>query len=177
LWYPAECDGRLESTWFWHPHQPPKSLAALITMYDTSVGRNCQLILDTPPDKSGRLDAADVARLDEFGAWIRRHAAHDLARGQQARHVGNDSVIFSLAQPIRFRTLGFAEDIRRGQRVEAFDVALDDGSGRWKPLLVGQTIGYKRLLPLDRSHLAKRVRLHIRAQRAPVGPLTLLLYR
>jgi alpha-L-fucosidase len=176
-WYPAECDARLESTWFWHPHQPPKSLAALTTMYDTSIGRNCQLILDTPPDKSGRLDAADVARLGEFGAWIRRHATDDLAAGQRALRTADDSYVFTLARPVRFQTVGFAEDIARGQRVEAFDVALDAGDGTWRPLVVGQTIGYKRLLPLDGPHSATRVRLHVRAQRAPAGPITLHLYR
>ncbi len=176
LWYPAECDARLESTWFWHPNQPPKSLAALTTMYDTSIGRNCQLILDTPPDKSGRLDAADVARLREFGAWIRRHASHDLAAGSRTTRAIDGAYIFTLAKPVSFATIGFAEDIRRGQRIESFDVDVDDGDGSWHPLVHGETIGYKRLFRFSREHVAARVRLRVGGQRAAAGPISLMLY-
>jgi alpha-L-fucosidase len=175
-WYPSECDARLESTWFWHPTQPPKSLAQLITMYYTSVGRNCQLILDTPPDKSGRLDAADIARLGEFGRWLQAHAVHDLAAGVTAARSG-ETTVYTLRAPTRFQTVGFAEVIEGGQRVESFTVDADLGDGSWRTLARGETIGYKRLLRLEHPFVARRLRLRIIQARASVGPVTLVLYR
>jgi hypothetical protein len=39
-------------------------------IYYTSVGRNCPLLLDVPPDKTGQLHPDDVSRLAEFGNWV-----------------------------------------------------------------------------------------------------------
>lgn len=176
-WYPSECDARLESTWFWHPNQPPKTLAELETMYYTTIGRNCQLILDTPPNKSGLLDAADVARLREFGAWIHAHFDHDLAAGAALSREAGGAFVYTLPRTTQFQTIGFAEQITAGQRVEAFAVDADAGDGVWNPLTTGQTIGYKRLIKLDRTRSAKRVRLRILQAREKPEPIGLLLFR
>jgi alpha-L-fucosidase len=176
-WYPSECDARLESTWFWHPKQPPKTLADLETMYYTTVGRNCQLILDTPPNKSGLLDAADVARLREFGAWIHAHFTRDLAAGAASSRDAHGAFVYTLPRTTSFRTIGFAEQIASGQRVEAFAVDADAGDGIWRPLTSGQTIGYKRLIELDRTHTAHRVRLRILQTRGELAPIEMSLYR
>ena len=163
LWYPSECDARLENTWFWHPNQPPKSLAELQSMYFTTVGRNCQLLLDVPPDKSGQFDAADTARLREFGTWIHSEFGHGLAEFSKQSWSGNGTtgaLTVTLSAPTKFRILALDEQIEHGQRVERFAVdALIDGS--WKQIAQGTTIGYKRLLQLPKPLVAQRLRVRV----------------
>jgi alpha-L-fucosidase len=152
VWYPAECDARLEATWFWHPNQPPKSLAELQKMYYASVGRNCQLLLDVPPDRDGLLDHADVARLHEFGAWIRNEFGHPVAQAGSAEIREND--------PFTFGTVGLQERIEDGQRIERFVVDAQV-NGAWQKIAEGTTIGYKRLIKLSHSVTASAVRVRI----------------
>lgn len=167
-WYPSECDARLESTWFWHPHQPPKTLAQLQQMYYTSAGRNCQLLLDVPPDQSGRFDAADVKRLREFGAWVRGEFGRALASSSHGE--------IALQRPVRFQTIGLQEDIAQGQRVERFTVEARQGTS-WREIASGTTIGYKRLLRLPSPVTASHIRVRILQSRATPHLLRLSLYR
>ncbi len=162
-WYPSECDARLEAGWFWHPHHPPKSLARLQSMYYTSVGRNCQLLLDVPPDASGRFDAADVGRVDEFGAWVHREFGHDLAaraRSTRAQTGGMHTLAIALPTPVRFQTICLQERIEAGQRVERFAVEVRRGNA-WRQIASGTTIGYKRLLRLAGPVTAQRLRVNV----------------
>jgi hypothetical protein len=70
---PAEADVTLSATgeWYWRAGQPLKSLAALSTLYDNSVGHNSNLLLNFGPAFSGALPDAAVKRYEEFGDWIR----------------------------------------------------------------------------------------------------------
>lgn len=63
---PAECDVSIRPGWFWHKSQKPKSLSQLLNIYYKSVGRNCVLLLNVPPNKSGLISDIDVHRLNEF---------------------------------------------------------------------------------------------------------------
>jgi alpha-L-fucosidase len=168
IWYPSECDAHIESTWFWHPNQPPKSLADLQKMYYESVGRNCQLLLDVPPDTDGLLDAADVARLHEFGAWIRSEFGHPLAEatGTEVR----------LDDPVTTGTVGLQERIEDGQRVERFVVEARE-IGAWHTIAQGTTIGYKRLLKLPRPITTSDVRVRILQSRDTPEIANLALYK
>ena len=48
VWRPAEVDVSLRPGWFYHAQEQPKSLAALLDIYFTSVGRGCCLLLEHP---------------------------------------------------------------------------------------------------------------------------------
>ncbi|WP_333770738.1 RICIN domain-containing protein [Streptomyces sp. IBSBF 2435] len=191
-WSPAECDARLENGWFWHPDQPPKSLDALTSMYYASIGRNCQLLLDVPPDRTGRFDAADEARLAEFGQWIRTTFATDLAAGAAASNdtgttagAGNapanavdgdyatawqptattGSLVVDLGATRTVDIVQVQEDIQIGQRVESFAVDAWNGSS-WQQVANATTIGYKRLIRLATPVSTSRIRLRITGSRA-----------
>jgi alpha-L-fucosidase len=167
-WYPSECDARLEKTWFWHPHQPPKTLAELQQMYYTSTGRNCQLLLDVPPDQSGHFDAADVRRLREFGAWIRGEFAQPLA--------SSSTSTIALRHPVRFQTIGLQEDVSQGQRVERFTIEAQQ-HGAWREIASGTTIGYKRLLLLPSPVAASQIRVRVLQSRDTPHLLRFSVYR
>ncbi|KAF9613954.1 hypothetical protein IFM89_014019 [Coptis chinensis] len=65
-WLPAECDVSIRTGWFWHKNQTAKPLSHLLNIFYKSVGRNCVLLLNVPPNTMGLLSANDVLRLREF---------------------------------------------------------------------------------------------------------------
>jgi alpha-L-fucosidase len=65
-WTPAEADARLRGGWFYHENENPKSAAALLQMYLQSVGRSVNLLLDVPPDTTGKIVQEDFDALMAF---------------------------------------------------------------------------------------------------------------
>ncbi|HEY3330722.1 MAG TPA: alpha-L-fucosidase [Capsulimonadaceae bacterium] len=193
-WIPAECDASIRPGWFYHPDEDAKvkTVRALVNMYFGSVGRNGVLLLNIPPDPTGRLSEVDVKRLGEFHAAISSIFANNLAAGKPvtatdtrgpkfsaANLVGTDydrywavgdktltaSVTVDLGSPKAFNTICLQEYIPLGQRVAHFTV---DGfvDGNWMCIGQGTTIGYKRILPIRRV-TASRVRVTIDEADAP----------
>lgn len=149
--------------WFWHPGQASgvKSPELLMQVYMMSVGRGANLILNLAPDRDGRLDAADVASLEAFGKMRRGLLARDYAleakvvtsesRGEEfdgsqltdgdiesywCPRDGTTSATaeLHLEKPATFDVIRLREQIRLGQRVEAFQV---DAwvNGEWKTIV------------------------------------------
>ncbi|PIN04924.1 Alpha-L-fucosidase [Handroanthus impetiginosus] len=69
-WLPPECDISIRKGWFWHKSQSPKKLSKLLEIYYKSVGRNCVLLLNVPPNSSGLISYSDVERLKQFRGAI-----------------------------------------------------------------------------------------------------------
>ncbi len=80
-WVPGECDTSIRPGWFWHPNEEPKSLEQLLEIYYKSVGRNCVLLLNVPPNDEGRFADEDVDRLLELREALDRIFGSDLAEG------------------------------------------------------------------------------------------------
>ncbi|GLJ25935.1 hypothetical protein SUGI_0497190 [Cryptomeria japonica] len=78
-WIPGECDVSIRPGWFWHPEEKPKRLSKLLDIYYNSVGRNCVLLLNVPPNTTGLISAEDVERLMEFTNAINTIFSVDLA--------------------------------------------------------------------------------------------------
>lgn len=156
-WYPSEVDVSIRPGWFYHPEQDHqvKTLQQLVDIYYQSVGMNSVLLLNIPPDKRGLLHEVDVARLKEFGEYIRNtFDTNKLTNGKAAWTAQNgDSKEFSTTGDT-INTIMLQEDIRKGQRVEVFKV---EGliNNEWLKLAEGTTIGYKRLLKFDDCAPAK----------------------
>jgi len=69
-WVPTEVDVSIRPGWYYHRREDPlvKSVEKLMDIYYCSVGRNGQLLLNVPPDNSGRITDKDARRLEEFAA-------------------------------------------------------------------------------------------------------------
>lgn len=65
-WVPALCDVSIRPGWFWHPSELPNSARSLLELYYKSVGRNCLLLLNVPPNSSGLISVEDIQVLQEF---------------------------------------------------------------------------------------------------------------
>lgn len=70
-WSVPECDVSLIGGWFHHDGYLPKTMEHLATIYFSSVGRGCPLLLNVPPNKQGRFTKENTDRLLEFGQAIK----------------------------------------------------------------------------------------------------------
>lgn len=187
-WVPGECDVSIRRGWFWHEDQSPKTVEELMDIYYKSVGRNCTLLLNVPPDNRGLLPEEDVQRLREFKAARDAIFETDFAAGStaQAENVRGGSETYAaartldghpdtywatdddvrassmevdLGRPVTFNVVRIQEPVTMGQRVEAYHVQVWE-DGNWKTIHEGTTIGYKRLARIE-PVTAQRVRLVI----------------
>ncbi|KAF5457748.1 hypothetical protein F2P56_021828 [Juglans regia] len=79
-WVPPECDVSIRQGWFWHKSESPKKLSQLLQIYYASVGRNCLLLLNVPPNSTGLISEKDVHRLREFRKAIDTIFSTNLAK-------------------------------------------------------------------------------------------------
>lgn len=159
-WIPAETDVSIRPGWFWRESEnnAVKSLKELQDIWLSSIGRNSLLLLNVPPDTSGRIHKADSARLMEFRAWRDKVFSNNLASGAKSRWKAHSFEI-TLPEERTFNLVMLQEDICQGQRVSAFSVeALQNG--QWETIAEGTTIGYKRILPIN-DCTAQRLRVCI----------------
>lgn len=165
FWCPAECDTTLRGhEWFWGAGQEDliKPLATLVDIYYRSVGHNANLILNSTPDPSGLIPAADMARYREFGAEIRRLFGHPVG---ETSGVGN-IVTLDFGKPTRIDQAVIMEDLAQGERVRAYVLrALVDGW--WQTVAEGTCVGHKKI---DRFEPVTAEKLRVRVTAAAATP-------
>jgi alpha-L-fucosidase len=175
-WVPAETDVSIRPGWFYSPSTDDrvKSVAKLVDIYYTSVGRNSNLLLNVPPDRRGKIHPNDSTRLMEFRRIIDETFAVNLAkgstitashtRGQSSKYgtknlldgqfdtywtTDDDQLTASIevdfGKEQTFNRFMIQEYFPLGQRVKSFSVKYWDGA-TWLPLDKQTTIGYKRIL-------------------------------
>ncbi len=175
-WIPAECDVSVRPGWFYHESEDEKvkSVEQLVDLYYRSVGRNANLILNFPIDKSGRIHPIDSAHVVECRQIIERELAHDLLLKAQctasnsrggcfkatATNDGDPESYWATEDEVTEAEITFSfpkqkvnrlllqEYIALGQRVREFCVEYAHG-GNWIAIDAGEettTIGYKRIL-------------------------------
>ena len=67
---PMETCDTLAHHWFWMPGDSLKSVRTLVRLYESTVGRGANLLLDLAPDKTGRIPEATVRHLMEMKAAL-----------------------------------------------------------------------------------------------------------
>ena len=192
-WVPAECDVSIRPGWYYHENQDDKvkSVDALLDIWDASVGRNGNLLLNLPVDRRGLVHENDVARLMELRRELDAIYGTDLAQGSKATasvtRVGNfdaqnlldDARHTMWAAPDRVRAASIQidlpsdrvfdrvelrEPIQLGQRILAFGVDVADGDS-WREIATGTSVGNRRILRVPPTRAA-RVRIRIEEARA-----------
>jgi alpha-L-fucosidase len=189
VWLPSETDVSIRPGWFWRESEngSVRSVENLVGLYYTSVGRNSLLLLNVPPDTSGRIDPVDSARLAGFRAALDEIFSTDLAKGAKAAAdvdrgrkfkaanmldedydscwaapdgITKATLTFTLAGEKTFNRILLQEYIPLGQRVKAFSVEVLLPDGSWKEVASETTIGYKRIILTDRvTTTAVRIRI------------------
>lgn len=156
---PAECDCKLRSTWFDCElnEDTIKETDELMGMYEMSVGRGANFLLNIGPNRHGLLNDSDVRRVTEFGeALKRRYGKHIEAFGEMVDEGDN---VWSI-QTKGFGTsydcdcknelvnrLVIMEDITEGEGVLEFEVYANMPNYRSKEICLfrGKTMGHKAI--------------------------------
>jgi len=189
VWGGYFCDVSIRPGWFWHESENNKlkTLAELVEIYFASVGRNCMLQLNVPPNRDGLLESGDVALVKEFGNYVKQTFKHSFAFHGNATAtssrcgappssavdgsedtfwmpgigVANASLTVVLLSPAQANAVAIQEHISLGQVVTVWSVEIQSvDSAEWKVVARGATIGFKKL---DRfpTVTAKAIRLNI----------------
>jgi alpha-L-fucosidase len=111
-------------------------------LYFRSVGRGASFLLNVPPDRRGLVHEADAASLREFGGLLRDTFGRNLAARAKVTSpkTGTPETVIDLQRPQTFNTVRVRENLRLGQRVEAFAVdAWRDGA--WREIGAATSIG------------------------------------
>lgn len=177
-WYPSEVDVSIRPGWFYHEWQDEqvRSLANLVEIYFSSVGRNSVLLLNIPPDRRGLIHEIDAARIKELREYIDRTFAKNFATNTKSYKGVKESgsIILDIAPGATVNTLLIQEDISKGQRVEEFiiEAYIND---EWHYIAEGTTIGYKRLIRFSDT-IAEKIRVTIKRTRKDANISNIGLY-
>jgi alpha-L-fucosidase len=178
-WIPAEVNTSIRPGWFYHEEEDSlvKSPQQLFEIYLTSVGRGSTLLLNVPPDKSGRIHSQDIASLQGWRKLLDRAFETNLAanapvtassyRGNAKIFGGrmvtdenketywttnddvlNGELIIDMGTEKTIQYVLMQEYIKLGQRVKKFKIDIRRNSG-WVRVADGTTIGYKRIVKID----------------------------
>ena len=177
-WYPSEVDVSIRPGWFYHEWQDEqvRSLANLVEIYFSSVGRNSVLLLNIPPDRRGLIHEIDAARIKELREYIDRTFAKNFATNTKSYKGVKESgsIILDIAPGATVNTLLIQEDISKGQRIEEFiiEAYIND---EWHYIAEGTTIGYKRLIRFSDT-IAEKMRVTIKRTRKDANISNIGLY-
>ena len=149
FWCPGESDFTLRRQdsfgggWMWHEGQDEMlyGLDELMKRYETSVGRNTNMLLGLVIDNRGLIPQADVQRASEYGKAIERRYGHPTATA----HGKGSELVIKLKHPTSIDRLYLQEDIRYGERAMAWHVDAQLADGTTTALCQGTNIGHKRI--------------------------------
>ena len=156
---PAECDCKMRSAWFdcEENEHTVKTVDELMGMYEMSVGRGANLLLNIGPDHHGLLPEKDAQRLLEFGEAIRKRYGTPLPFEAVPP---NETAIYAIQSPAyqqKFthdvtslplvNRVVIQEEISQGEAVTAFRLFAYLPGYQSKRICVykGDTIGHKAI--------------------------------
>ena len=158
-WAPHEADVPLHEH-FWHMRPDAlnhrRSVEALMTCYEESVGRNSFLILNCAPQADGSVHPDDLKRYQEFGDEIRRRFGNPVGKTGQ---VAGGEITLNLGKPSLVGYVDLWEDYRYGHRIRAFVIEGFDGKS-WVKLFEGTAVG-RRMLARCEPVTVSQVRVRI----------------
>jgi alpha-L-fucosidase len=192
-WIPAEADVSIRPGWFYHAKEDSKvkSPEELFNLYLRSVGNGGNLLLNVPPDRTGRINAIDSASLVGFRKIREAAFAKDLLAAAKistntANRSGlnkltdqsiqsywaspqqeNTQLTFELPETVTLNTIVLEEMIQYGQRVFDFTIEVFNGS-QYEKVFTGTTIGRKKIATFT-PFRTNKIRITIpHAKAAPV---------
>ncbi len=181
--------------WHPGQHEAVKSPNQLMQVYMDSVGRGANLILNLAPNRDGELDEADVDSLQAFGRMRRKLLAKDYAlkakvtasevRGDDPQFAASNltdgdiesywcpedgtttaTLTLQLKKPQTFDVIRLREQIRLGQRVEAFEIDARI-NGKWMTVdAEGKSIGNQVMRRLPKPIKTRELRVRITSAKA-----------
>jgi alpha-L-fucosidase len=166
-WCPGEADFPLrghwgKGGWIWYASQNDRmfSLEELMVKYETSVGRNTNMLLGVVIDPRGLVPEADMIRLAELGAAIKERYGSPL----ESRSGNGNKISITFDAPAVVDRLILQEDISLGERVLEYRV-VGDADDCWVELSAGTNIGHKHIDTFP-PRVIKEIKLEILKSKA-----------
>ncbi len=170
-WYPAEVDVSVRRGWFYSKktNLTVKSARKLFKIYLNSVGNNCTLLLNVPPNDKGVVGFREASALRRLGKRIERLYANPVIVEKFGMLKNTDGCLdFEFDSPKKIKYAVLKEDIRFSQRVEKFDIYLKKENAGYSRAFSGTVIGSCKIAPI-RGGKCTGARVVIRQSRsAPV---------
>lgn len=168
-WCPGESDFTLrynnsfQGGWFWKAGQDSLmfSVEELMEKYETSVGRNTNMLLGIVVDDRGLVPDADVQRITEFGEAIRERYGSPIAKTSGK----STSITLKLKSKSVVDRVILQEEISEGERVLAWHIEGIKPDGSSVQLCDGSNIGHKKISKFPAVEL-KSLRLVIDSYKA-----------
>ena len=204
MYVPAEVDVSIRPGWFYHKEQDGKvkSSRALDEIWFKSIGRNAMMLLNFPPDRSGRIVDIDIRNAVESNRRINQMLAVNFldnatlsadstycAQTEIYNTVFEDNDLFFatnakkseavidivLDDDCTYNVLIMGEKVELGERITAFRLEAVDGD---RPVLIaeGTSVGYLKATRFKECSY-KKLRLSIEGITAPVTLRHLALHR
>lgn len=169
FWCPGESDCTLrhnstrQGGWMWAPGEDDElySVEELVKKYETSVGRNSNLLLGLVINDRGLVPEGDVKRLEEFGNALNEKYGTPL---QTVSGTGKTFVI-DFDEPSVIDHAVMQEDITLGERVLEYVLEGKLPSGNWFAIASGTNIGHKHIDVFDPVEV-KALRLKVNSCKA-----------
>ncbi|HRK73869.1 MAG TPA: discoidin domain-containing protein, partial [Rhodothermales bacterium] len=191
-----EVDVSIRPGWYYRSSEDEKvkSVEKLRQIYYESIGRNANLLLNIPVDTRGLVHPNDSTALMGLRVQLDQDFRENLAtraavigNSQKGRRFSAQKVLdhnfqsywttkneaktgwleLTFNNPTEINTVLIQEYIALGQRVERFSVAAEI-EGKWKTIITGTTIGYKRILKFPTT---KTTKLKISIEQSRACPL------
>ena len=148
-WCPGESDFPLrwnnsfQGGWFWKDGEDHKifSVEELMQKYETSVGRNTNMLVGIVVDSRGLVPEADVKRLKEWGAQIQKFYGSPL---KAETEFSGEVATAKFESPKVVDRAVIQEDIAFGERILEYKLE-GFSDGKWIELSKGTCIGHKRI--------------------------------
>ncbi len=146
-WIPAECDVSIRPGWFYHKNEDNKVKNAneLMNIWNKSVGRGSNLLLNLPVDNRGLVHENDVKALTEFKKMRELYFSNNLLKNNFLKKFDKKTKVIELGKLTTLNCAVVQEKIDMGQNVKKFHLeAFVNGS--WKNIASATTIGQKRIV-------------------------------
>jgi len=192
-WIPAEADVSIRPGWFYHAKEDGKvkTPQKLFDLYLHSVGNGGNLLLNVPPDRTGRINAIDSAALmgfrklreEAFGADVFANATlstntnnhknlsaltdHNIQTYWASPQKENTQLVVTLNKKTILNTIVLEEMIAYGQRISSFTIEAFDGT-KYQNVFTGTTIGRKKIASFGTQETDK---LRITINNAKAAPV------
>ena len=197
---------KLTNDWFWQidadeDNATVKSGTALWNKYLENVARNSVMLLNVPPNKTGKFSANEIKALQDFAAERRKAFALDHALGRPVNVGGENTSVYTdnnlrtggkayteetsfeidLGAEKTVNYVSLAEDtLNHGQNIQSFVIEKETAGG-WQPVKINRnsatgTVGVRRIVQLAAPETAQKFRVRVTGNRGPFALSDLRLF-
>ncbi len=146
---PYECDCRIRrKSWFYREEDEAylRDCEDLLALYEYSVGRGGNLLLNIGPDPDGLLPEKDSKVFVEFGNKLKERYKNSIEC--EIKDEGEEFFV-ELNREQKVNCVVIEEDLTEGESVTEFEIM--QATPRYIPLFIGKNIGHKRICTFPKT--------------------------